>query len=160
MVRRAQSGDVDGIARMWQALVAHHRALDADLPEATPMGALRYARRIADQLENPHAAVYVAQRGDHMLGYSVGLIVDMAPDMFVQERSGFLADIYVEPNARGQGIGRALVQHMTAFFQANGVQYVEWHAAARNVAARQFWQRLGGREVLVRMRLDLPAKKG
>jgi hypothetical protein len=32
---------------------------------------------------------------------------------------------------------------------------MEWYVAARNEAARQFWLAVGGRDVMIRMRLEL-----
>ena len=116
-IRPAKASDVDAIARLWEALVDYHRVLDAGLPPATPQGGMRYARRLIDHLDDPMARVLVAIRDDEVIGYVLGVIVDLAPDMFAQEASGFLADIYVANAQRRHGIGSALVHALSDWFQ-------------------------------------------
>ena len=48
-----------------------------------------------------------------------------------------------------------LVQKLADWFRSEGVGYFEWHVAARNPEGVRFWQALGGREVMLRMRTDL-----
>lgn len=155
VIRQARAADIEAVARLWQALVEHHRGLDDSLPELSPLGMLRYARRLEDQLDNPMARVLVAEASGEILGYVLGVVVDLAPEMFAQEPSGFLADIYVAERWRRSGIGRALVQALAEWFRERGLRYYEWHAAARNSAALAFWRSAGGREVMVRMRAEL-----
>ena len=90
-----------------------------------------------------------------VVGYVLGVVVDLAPEMFAQEASGFLADIYVDAGYRRSGVGRALVEALTAWFREKGLHYFEWHVAARNEDSLAFWRSLGGREVMLRMRAEL-----
>lgn len=147
--------DVDTIARLWDALVAYHRELDASLPPAAPQGARRYARRLIDRLDDSMSRVLVAEVDGRVVGYVLGVIVDLAPEMFAQEPSGFLADLYVEQPFRRLGLGRGLVVELASWFGEKGVRYFEWHVAARNEESVAFWRSLGGREVMLRMRVDL-----
>lgn len=153
-IRPARPDDVDSIARLWEALVEYHRERDADLPPAAHQGAMRYARRLIDQLDNPTTRVLVAVHDSQVVGYVLGVVVDLAPDIFAQEPSGFLADIYVDTALRRKGIGRALVEELVNWFRENGLRYFEWHAAVQNTEAIAFWRALGGREVMLRMRAD------
>lgn len=154
-VRPAKAGDIDAIARLWEALVNYHRALDEDLPPATPQGSMRYARRLIDHLDDTMARVLVAELDGKVIGYVLGVVVDLAPDMFAQGASGFLADIYVDTQHRRSGVGRALVQALGEWFKEKGLSYFEWHAAVRNPDGVAFWRAMGGREVMLRMRADL-----
>jgi ribosomal protein S18 acetylase RimI-like enzyme len=162
LIRQATARDIDAIAHLWEALVKHHQTLDTDLPGATPQGAVRYGRRIIDRLDDPTARVLVAEvpapdgtgRGQ-VVGYVLGLKVDLVPEMFAQEAGGFLADIFVAPDHRRKGVGRALVDGLTEWFRAEGLHYFEWHVAARNADAVAFWRSMGGREVMLRMRANL-----
>lgn len=154
-VRPARPNDIDAIARLWQALVEFHCALDADLPPPTAQGANSYARRLMDHLDDPMAKVLVAVLDGQVIGYVLGVVVDLAPELFAQEPSGFLADIYVDTGHRRAGAGRALVMGLTDWFRQRNLRFFEWHAAARNPDGIAFWQALGGRDVMVRMRADL-----
>lgn len=159
VIRPARPADIDTIAHLWEELVAFHRALDVELPPAAPNGALRYARRLIDHLDDPSAHVLVAEVDGQVVGYTIGVVVDLAPEMFQQEASGFLADIFVAERYRRHGLGKALVNALSDWFRARGLRYFEWHAAARNPAGIAFWESLGGRPVMLRMRADLANTK-
>ena len=141
---------------MWERLVAYHRELDKDLPPATQDGGRRYAKSLAERVDDTHTCTYVAETDGQLIGYVLGVMVDFPPEMFEQEPSGFLADIYVEEPYRKLGVGRALVNALAEWFAAKGLRYFEWHAAAKNLDGIGFWKALGGREVMLRMRADLP----
>lgn len=155
IVRVAQPGDIDAVARLWEALVAYHRVLDSSLPPAAPQGVRRYARRLIDRLDDPMSRVLVAEVDSAVVGYVLGVVVDLAPEMFAQDASGFLADIFVDANHRRAGIGTALVDSLVAWFGEKGLRYFEWHVAARNEESIAFWRSIGGRDVMLRMRAEL-----
>lgn len=140
---------------MWERLVAYHRQLDGDLPSATLDGAQRYARSLTERIHDSHTCTYVAEANGQLIGYVLGVVVDYPPEMFQQEPSGFLADIYVDEAHRRSGVGKALVDALAEWFRAHDLSYFEWHVAARNQEAVAFWRAMGGRDVLIRMRADL-----
>lgn len=153
LIRQAQEEDVDAIAGLWVELVAYHSALDDNMPQPAPDGFRRYAYRIRQNLLMFTGKVLVAEDGDELVGYLSGAIVDLLPDVFEDERGGFLADIYVKPSYRSQGIGQALVNAFKEWLQVRGVQTVEWYVAAANTPAIRFWHDVaGGRDMLIRMR--------
>ncbi|MFN8448583.1 MAG: GNAT family N-acetyltransferase [Anaerolineae bacterium] len=155
VIRRAKPEDIDTIARLWEALVAYHGDLDPSLPPSAPQGARRYARRLLDRIDDPMSRVFVSEVDGKVVGYVLGVIVELAPEMFQQEASGFLADLFVEEAYRRSGLGRGLVVELASWFREKGVGYFEWHVAARNEESIAFWRSLGGREVMLRMRADL-----
>ena len=146
---------MEAVAQLWTALVEYHRTLDSSLPPAAPQGAKRYARRLTDRLDDPMSRVLVAEADGKIVGYVLGVVVDLAPEMFAQEASGFLADIFVEEAYRNAGVGTALVDALSAWFKEKGLRYYEWHVAARNTESLAFWQSIGGREVMLRMRAEV-----
>jgi ribosomal protein S18 acetylase RimI-like enzyme len=155
MIRRATPVDADDIARLWEALVDYHYQLDPSLPQAAPDGGYRYALRLIDRMEDSHTRVFVAEENGVIVGYVLAIILDLAPEMFAQEYSGFLADIYVDEQYRQQGIGRQLVEAVQQWFAQCGVAYYEWYVASKNPAGLAFWRSVGGRDVLIRMRAEL-----
>jgi GNAT superfamily N-acetyltransferase len=159
MIRPATRDDADAIARLWEQLVAYHRALDDNLPVAAPDGAQRYAERLIDRLEDSQTCVLVAQEGRKIVGFVLGVVVDLVPEMFVSESGGFLADVFVEQAYRRRGIGQALVNALADWFRQQGLEHFEWYVAARNHEGRAFWQALGGVDVMLRMRVQLGEEK-
>lgn len=58
-------------------------------------------------------------------------------------RRGFIYHTAVRPECRGQGIGRALVEHAVAALKAEGISKVALVAFADNVQGNAFWARMG-----------------
>ncbi len=155
VIRAVEPRDADAIARMWQALTDYHVRLDPRLPGATPGAAERYASRLLERRDDPHTRAYVAEVGGQVVGYVLGTIIDLHPDLFEHVDSGFIADIYVDPAYRRLGIARDLVETINAWFAGQGVQHVEWQVAAANTVGLRFWEAIDGLAIMVRMRAEL-----
>ena len=151
IIRRARPDDTASIGALWLELVAYHRQLDEAMPVAADDGVHRYESRIGSQIDDPYSCVLVAEADGQVVGYVTAMIVDMLPDVFLAESTGFLGDIYVQPDRRGQGIGRDLVQAVKDWLRARGVHNLEWYVAAENADGLRFWRAMGGRAIMLRM---------
>ena len=155
-IRQAVEDDVQQIGKLWVQLVAYHRERDTRLPMAAEDGETLYAARIRDRLDDSHTRTYVAvtETGE-VVGFTLGLILDLVPEMFMPEISGFLADIYVSPAYRGHGTGRKLVEALMAWFKSRGVTHLELYVATKNAEGRAFWAKMGGRDIMQRVRVEI-----
>lgn len=63
---------------------------------------------------------------------------------FRAARGLFVEDLYVKPDFRGRGLGKALLAHLAA--RAAG-GFLEWQVLDRNAAAIAFYEGLGARAV-------------
>lgn len=158
VIRPATEADARSIGALWEELASYHHSLDSALPIPSENGDEVYAARVRERLDDTHMHVVVAEDNAHsgrLVGFALGMIMDMVPEMFAEETAGFLADIFVDQSYRRQGVGRALADAMASWFRSRGVAHMEWFVAARNEEARDFWRSLGGRDVMVRMRINL-----
>lgn len=57
----------------------------------------------------------------------------------------YLEDLYVSPNARGQGAGKALLQHLAAIAVDRGCGRFEWSVLDWNTPSIQFYESLGAK---------------
>jgi GNAT superfamily N-acetyltransferase len=105
-VRPVAPRDETALARLWQALSDHLVRVDPRLPAATPGAAKRYASRLLERRDDPYTRAFVAESGGQVVGFALGAVVDLHPDLFEHIDSGFIADIYVDPAFRRQGIAR------------------------------------------------------
>lgn len=153
-IRLATEDDVTAIGQMWEKLAQFHNMLDSALPPAARGGGKVYARRLLSRLSDTQTRVLVAEHEGQLVGYALAVILDVIPDMFLQENSGFLADIYVDDVFRRMGIGRALVDTVRAWLLENGIRSFEWYVAEGNDVGKRFWESVGGRRVMVRMRAE------
>lgn len=154
-IRPAVVEDAKRIGGLWKELVDFHREFDTDMPIANVNGAKRYSERIEYQVEDGYSHVLVAELDGELVGFVVGMIVDLLPDVFNAETNGFLADIYINKDFRRSGLGQQLVQTLGKWFKSRGVQRMEWYVSAKNETGRAFWREIGGRDVMIRMRIEL-----
>ncbi len=92
---------------------------------------------------DPAFAGYIAEGQSGPLGYLLynkGYNVDLAYRLF------FICDLWVEPDARGKGVGRALVKRCAADCRAWGGEWLEWYVYRPNRMAFDFYRRLGASE--------------
>ncbi len=157
VIRPVTKDDTDALGEMWLALVAYHQQLTDDLPGAARGGEHRYVRRIMERLDDPYTCALVAEVEGQVVGFVLGMVIDLMPDIFDQKPSGFLADIYVEPQVRRQGVGRSLVNALIEWFRRCDIHTFDWHVASNNPEGLAFWRSIGGRDVMVRMRADIGA---
>jgi GNAT superfamily N-acetyltransferase len=56
---------------------------------------------------------------------------------------GLMNDLYVDPRARGGGVGAALIEACEAECAARGLQFLEWETAPDNRRAQSLYDRFG-----------------
>jgi len=154
-VRRVEPRDEVAIARLWQELSDYHVRLDERMPRPTRGSAQRYASRLLERRDDPNTRTLVAEVEGQVVGYILGAVIDLQPDLFAHQDTGFIADIYVDPAHRRQGIARELVETLSAWFERRGVRQIELQVASANPEALAFWKAVGSRPITVRMRLSL-----
>jgi GNAT superfamily N-acetyltransferase len=83
-----------------------------------------------------HGIMLVAEDGGKAVGWAFAH--DEHGELFVVEperRHGFLAEIFVTPEARGKGLGRALIEGCEAWAKARGHKLLTIGVLAQNQAA-------------------------
>lgn len=154
-IRPVEPRDEQAVADLWQQLSDFHSNLDPRLPAAVPGAKTRYAARMIERRNDPQTRAYVAEVGGRVVGYVLGAIVDLHPDLFDYVNAGFIADIFVEPAYRQRGIAAELVTEINRWFYAQGIRHTELQVAAANTGGLYFWEALDGLAVMVRMRIEL-----
>ncbi|MEM9449852.1 MAG: GNAT family N-acetyltransferase [Cyanobacteria bacterium P01_E01_bin.6] len=62
---------------------------------------------------------------------------------FAGQPNIWLDDLFVNANARGQGVGAELMQHLAHIAKTHDCTHLGWTADARNVHGLRFYRRLG-----------------
>lgn len=146
-IEPATTADMPAIVARWEELMAHHLALDPVLYATVPSAANHYRGFLRRHLDDARCLVLVAPEGDRpqggdILGYLVAGQGMRAPHFAVREVA-FIHDLAVRPDARGKGVGRALVATALARFKARGLHFVQVNFAPGNPEASRFWPQLG-----------------
>jgi GNAT superfamily N-acetyltransferase len=150
-IRRATRGDRASLGRMGAQLLRAHYAFDprrfmAPRPDAEE----GYAWFLGTRLEEPDSLVLVAACDDRVVGYAYAA---MEPRSWkeLRDAAGFIHDVYVDEDARGGGVGAALVQECVRWLAGRGAPRVLLWTAAPNVAAQRLFERLGFRQTMIEM---------
>jgi GNAT superfamily N-acetyltransferase len=85
----------------------------------------------------------------------VGLAVSVTEEIAGHGRRGTLGACYVEPAARGVGVGRLLLDRSMAWFGQQGCTGVDGSALPGDRAAKSFYESAGFRARLLVMHRDL-----
>jgi ribosomal protein S18 acetylase RimI-like enzyme len=133
MVRRARAEDAAAAAALFNAI----NSLDAGGP-VVPMTAEAVLRDLLGPA--PWAELLVAELGGQVVGFVTG---SQTYDSTRAAGCWFLVDLYVAPEARRRGLGRALVAGLAALAQARGAASVWWGVDDGDDEAMAFYERLG-----------------
>jgi ribosomal protein S18 acetylase RimI-like enzyme len=150
-IRRAEERDLPALGRLGAALVRGHHAFDPPRFMA-PMPNVEegYAWFLGSQLDEPDAVVYVAERAGAVVGY---VYAGIEPQSWkeLRDAAGFVHDVVVEEAARGQGIGRRLVEEAARWLEAHGAPRVMLWTAQANGPAQRLFEALGFRRTMIEM---------
>lgn len=88
----------------------------------------------------PAAEVVIAEVGESIAGFALFF---HNYSTFLGRRGLWLEDLFVRPECRGQGIGRALLVHLAEVAVARGCGRLEWSVLDWNADAIRFYRALG-----------------
>ncbi len=129
-IRRAGVQDADVVARLLRAF-----NLEYDDP-APPQEEM--AERIRVLLEHGDTIILVA--GEPPCALS---LTRFRPGLWSPRLEAYLAELYVVPDRRSQGIGRALMEETMAVARAQGADTMELATGEADVSARGLYESLG-----------------
>ena len=133
IVRRAAAADQATLARLLSDMQAHYGSPDP------PGGASEMARLLTRDGERLPFAL-LAERDGTALG-----LATLNPVLFggAFQWELFLKDLYVTEQARGFGIGRALLVEMARVAVEQNYCRIDWTTDATNEGAQRLYDRLG-----------------
>ncbi|MFD7337094.1 GNAT family N-acetyltransferase [Streptomyces violascens] len=136
MIRNATTSDIPVIHQMVRDLAEYEKCLDE-------------ARATEEQLrealfgEHPAAFAHIAQDGS---GEPVGFSLWFLNFSTWRGVHGiYLEDLYVRPEARGGGHGKALLTELARICVARGYERLEWSVLNWNTPSIAFYESLGAR---------------
>ncbi len=118
---------------------AHVEAFGALLPDWTLAQAADELRSHTRACAIPSTLLALDEQGD-WLG-SVSLLQE--DHEHIRQYSPWLASLYVRPQARGRGLGKALLAHLAQRCVAEGLARLEWSVLDWNAPAIGFYDSLG-----------------
>ena len=93
---------------------------------------------------HPAADVLLAYQGAECVGFAVFFETFST---FLAASAVYLEDIFVKPQARGRGVGLALMARVAAFAKQRGCGRLEWEVLDWNQPSIDFYRKLGAAPV-------------
>ena len=145
IIRNARTLDRPALVRFMADLQEFERGLETN---RTPGGEMAEGHLTA--LESwagghPGGGVMVAKTGGQLIGFII-FGVDQAMGTYVPEETrsmGRISDLRVEPEHRGSGVARTLIDAAEARLRGAGLKRIEIYAEAGNAKALRLYQALG-----------------
>lgn len=155
LVRPATSADVPTLGRLGALLVQEHHDYDAHrFIGATASTSDHYGSFLGEQVAEPDVVLLVAEVDGQVIGYAYGAI-EGYDYMALRGPAAVLHDLIVDPDHRGRGVGRALLNAVVAALSARQAPRVVLSTAARNEPAQRFFERAGFRRTMVELTREL-----
>ena len=156
-IRRHGPEVIDELRPLWLAMTHHHHEIAPELGRIYDDDET-WARRRAhyeDTLNRAGSFALIAWDDDRPVGYATVIVEpNRSPSWPEPERYADLDSLAVAPDARGQGIGEALVAHVQAEIKAAGITELRVSAVAANTRALGFYERLGFEPQFVSLRRE------
>ena len=156
-IRPATESDREALGRYGAALMRQHHASDPRRFILTENPERGYGRFLVSQIGDPDTLVLVAERAGRVLGYVFATVEEISwRDL--RGPGGFIHDVYVAEEARHQGIARTLLRAAIDWIRSRGKRQVVLWSKSGNAAAQSLFHRLGFRETMMEMTLDLEGR--
>jgi GNAT superfamily N-acetyltransferase len=131
-IRPVAAGDCDAWFRLWQGyLEFYEKTLPTEISEAT-------WRRLLDSKEPIHGLVAVSPSG-MVVGFA-NYVLHAAT--WSEQPFCYLEDLFVAPESRGTGTGRALIEALVDLAKTHGWYRVYWQTKASNATARALYDKI------------------
>jgi ribosomal protein S18 acetylase RimI-like enzyme len=149
-IERIGWADVERLAPLWESLRQHHVGVVPELPPQPPQRSWEIRRALYEQvLREPDAFVLVAVEEGLDVGYALVAVHDGPDDTWVTgDRIAEVETLAVLPQARGRGVGTALLDRVDAELDRIGVRDLRIAVVPSNADALRFYERRGLRPFL------------
>lgn len=109
-----------------------------------PQWAVEHWREAQHRCAERHGIMLIAENDGKAVGWAFAY--DQNAELFVVEperRHGYLAELYVEPQVRGKGLGRALIEGCEVWARERGHKLLTVGVLAKNPAAIRSYEGAG-----------------
>ena len=133
---------------LWSGYLSFYETALDDATTATTF------ERIVDGAAGIHGAIARDENGT-----AVGIVHWLThPATWALTDYCYLEDLFVDPEVRGGGVGRALIEHVRTWAQQHGSAKLYWLTAESNTTARALYDRVATRSGMIHYQIDLDAE--
>ena len=148
-LRRAQAEDMPTLLRFEQGVVEEERPCN-DMIKAA--GVTYYD--LDEILADPDSILQLVEHEGRIVGSGYARL-RTSETAFKHERHAYLGFMYVEPDARGQGVNKMLVESLIEWSKEKGVYDFYLDVYTKNPSAIRAYEKVGFEPVMLEMKLNL-----
>jgi GNAT superfamily N-acetyltransferase len=130
VVRRAEAADAEAVAKLLHDF-------NSEFDEPTP-GPRALAERVRLLLSEGRTAILLGGAGPHGVA-----VLRFRPSIWTKGLECYLAELYVVPDRRRQGLGRALMEAAIDLARREGADHMDLGTGEDDVVARALYESLG-----------------
>ena len=129
-MRQAEAADAETVGRLLHDF-------NTEFDDITP-GPAALAERVRELIAAGEARILLVGRGPDGLA-----VLRFRPSIWTKGLECYLAELYVVPDERGHGLGRALMEAAIELARSEGADYMDLGTGEHDVAARALYESLG-----------------
>jgi GNAT superfamily N-acetyltransferase len=137
LIRSATADDVPLILRFIRALAIYEKLLDEVVATEDALRRTLFG-------DSPAAQVVIAEVDGRPAGFALYFF---NYSTFLAKPGLYLEDLFVQPEFRGAGTGKALLLHLAKIANARGCGRMEWSVLDWNEPAKGFYRKLGAQQL-------------
>ena len=134
LIRAAAPADTREILRLIGELAVYEKLADMAVGTEAMLREALFGER-------PSCEALVAEHGERLVGFALFFTTFST---FLCRPGIYLEDLFVEPEHRGRGIGKALLARLAALTVERGGGRFEWRVLDWNAPSIRFYESLGG----------------
>ena len=152
-IERASEKDIETLLEFSRRLNEFERKIYPNYQEFEKMKdrVERFFRKRVNREDN---IFLLAKVDDKPVGMIYGWIVRPFP-FFKEEKYGYIAEVWVEEEFRGKGIGKKLLKEIIKWFKEKGIRWIRTDVLQKNKNAIKFYEKFGFKEFCKYMELWL-----
>ena len=141
-IRNADIRDIPGMIELLKQVGEVHHVIRPDIFRS---GALKYTENdLTELLKDPSRPIFVAVEGRFVLGYCFCIHRDYEGSGVSTDRKEiYIDDLCVDEGRRGQGVAKALYNHVCGYARECGCSFITLNVWCGNDGAQRFYEKMG-----------------
>jgi ribosomal protein S18 acetylase RimI-like enzyme len=134
MIRKATLQDLDQLTNLFDQYVVFYK---------NPSNIEKHKAYLKERIENNEATIFLAfdeNKPEKAIGFT---LIYITYSSLALNKILILNDLYVDPNARKNGIGEKLIQQSVAFAKELGSNLIRLRTAKSNTVAQGLYNKMG-----------------
>lgn len=152
IIREAVMADLPVLLRFEQGVINAERPFDSTLKRDDT-----HYYDIEEMIKAPHIHLVVAELNGDIIASGYARI-EKAKHFVQHPQHSYLGFMYVEPQHRGKGINKEIMDELKAWSLLNNITEIRLEVYSKNIPAITAYEKVGFEQLMIEMRMHLTDK--